>query len=105
MPNYINNHMGNNEDWRVRELMNLPEEDLDFVDRVQSRHKVKALVRASAIMHHDLVANAALMCQGMLEEKVSMIIQRNPAAERNIRELAAANMLYLRDKIYDPRKG
>ena len=103
MNNYPEMDVCNNaEDWRWEEVRNLPQQAIDHVTRVSNGHKVDTLVQGSAILLHDLVASTALMCQAELEAKAAYIIQRNPQASTNIRELTTANMLYLRRKIFDP---
>lgn len=103
MSEYRNRRLyASSNDLPIMDMTNVADEELERVNRVNAGHKCKALTKMSAIVNHNLVASAGIMCQAKLMEQVAILSQHNPAAAGDLRELATANLLYVRDQIYNP---
>lgn len=101
MSNNKNNRMyASTDDFPIMDVSNVSDYQLERVSRINAGHKCKALVRMSAIVNHNMVAAAGMICQARLLDQVVILSQHNPAAAKDLRELSLANLLYIREQIY-----
>jgi len=95
------------EDYPVFDVTNISDRSLDFVNRTNASHKVSAMKKVSAIEAHNLTTLAGIICQDRIERAIAYCAMQNPnpGSVRRLEELAMANVLFIREHIYDPGKG
>ena len=72
------------------------------IKRYADREETTALMDAIRINCHNKVTMVSILCQGQVEEAVTMLLDRNPSrnAARNLFAIAEANAEYLCRGIY-----
>ena len=91
-------------DMPTMDLTTLSETALRDVRYADETTKVRAIIDSADIVNHTIVSTIGVICQEALDRRIAMLSQINPAAANNLRELSIANMLYIRNKIYDPNR-